>query len=120
MLQGALDWTVAVLSLVLACQGAFTLYLMLYTWWRPERLSTTRSPSTYERPRLRFTALVPAREEQEVIAETIARVWSVNYPRELLEVVVICERSDQATIRTARRAIRSIRHPHVRLAVFRD
>ncbi|MBV9170879.1 MAG: glycosyltransferase [Chloroflexi bacterium] len=108
------------ISVLLTAHAGFTLYLMLYTWWRPERLSATRSPSTYEVPRLRFTALLPARHEEAVIAETIARVWDANYPRALLEVVVICEAGDVATIAEAQRAIDAINHPNVRLATFSD
>jgi len=109
-----------VLSLLLTGHAAFTLYLMLYTWWRPERLLATRSPATYEPPRLRFTALVPARHEQEVIAETIHRISNANYERELVEIVVVCESSDAATIAEAQRAIDEIGYPNVRLEVFGD
>ena len=94
MFEGLLTSTLLVLSIALACQGGFTLYLMLYTWWQPERQAQTRSPEVFAAPTLRFTALLPARHEQEVIAETINRVWGADYPHELLEIVVICERGD--------------------------
>jgi cellulose synthase/poly-beta-1,6-N-acetylglucosamine synthase-like glycosyltransferase len=110
----------AALSLLLAAQAAFTLYLMLYTWWRPERLRQAVSPAGYLPPRLRFTALLPARHEQRVIADTIRRVWDADYPRELLEVVVVCEAGDAETIAEAERAIAAIGHPHLKVAVFRD
>ena len=120
MLETILSQGLLVVSIALAMHGAFTLYLMLYTWWQPERLRETQSPSSFEPPRHRFTALLPARHEQEVIAETIERVWRADYPHELLEVVVVCERGDGATIAEARRAIDAIQSPNVRLAVFDD
>jgi cellulose synthase/poly-beta-1,6-N-acetylglucosamine synthase-like glycosyltransferase len=120
MFEGLVTSTLLVLSIALACQGGFTLYLMLYTWWQPERLAQTRSPEVFAAPALRFTALLPARHEQEVIAETINRVWRADYPHELLEIVVICERSDVATIAEAQRAINGIGSPNVRLALFSD
>jgi cellulose synthase/poly-beta-1,6-N-acetylglucosamine synthase-like glycosyltransferase len=112
--------TLLVLSLALTCHGAFTLYLMLYTWWHPDRLSATGSPTSYEPPKLRFTALLPARHEERVIAETITRVWNARYPKELLEIVVVCESSDLGTIAEAQRVINAIGHPNVRLEVFSD
>jgi cellulose synthase/poly-beta-1,6-N-acetylglucosamine synthase-like glycosyltransferase len=120
MLQMLLEYAVLLVSVALSLHGGLTLYLMLYTWWRPERLSATRGPARFEAPGLRFTALLPARHEQEVIAETISRVWNSNYPHELLEIVVICERGDRATIAEAQRTIEAIAHPNVRLHVFGD
>lgn len=120
MLEAAVGDGILVLSIALACQGGFTLALMLYSWWRPERLEESASPSSYREPELRFTALLPARHEEDVIAETIARVWRVNYPKSLLEIVVICERSDTGTIAQAEQAIAQIGDPNVKLVIFGD
>ena len=65
MLQMLLEYAVLLVSVALSLHGGLTLYLMLYTWWRPERLSATRGPARFEAPGLRFTALLPARHEQE-------------------------------------------------------
>jgi glycosyltransferase XagB len=111
---------IALLALALSAQAAFTLYLMLFTWWRPERLERSGSPNAYLPPRLRFAALLPARHEEAVIADTIRRVWNADYPKELLEVVVICEGGDTGTIDQAERAVDGIGHPNVRVAVFHD
>jgi cellulose synthase/poly-beta-1,6-N-acetylglucosamine synthase-like glycosyltransferase len=120
MLMMLLDNAVLLVSLALTVHGGLTLYLMLYTWWRPERLSATHSPATYETPGLRFTALIPARHEEEVIAETIGRVWNANYPHDLLEIVVVCERGDLATIAEAQRTVDAFGHANVRVEVFGD
>jgi cellulose synthase/poly-beta-1,6-N-acetylglucosamine synthase-like glycosyltransferase len=109
-----------VLSLLLAVQGIVTLYLMLYTWMRPDRLEQARSPKNFAEPTLKFTALLPARHEQEVIAHTINRVCSTTYPTELIEVVVICEAGDTETIAEAARVARSITHTNVRVVTFND
>ena len=87
-----------ILSLLLAIQGIITLYLMLYTWMRPDRLEAARSPKNFAEPILRFTALLPARHEEAVIAQTIDRVCHTRYPAELIEVVVICEAGDTVTV----------------------
>jgi cellulose synthase/poly-beta-1,6-N-acetylglucosamine synthase-like glycosyltransferase len=108
------------LSLTLSAHGFFTLYLMLYTWWRPEHVRAAGSPDTYVAPSRRFTVLLPARHEEEVIGQTIRSVWSSRYPKDLLEVVVVCEHSDHATIREVERTIAAIGHPNVRLCLFSD
>jgi cellulose synthase/poly-beta-1,6-N-acetylglucosamine synthase-like glycosyltransferase len=120
MIETIMYSAILVISLVLTGQGIFTLYLMLYTWARPQRLATTCSPDMYRPPRLRFTALLPARHEQEVIAQTVHRVWEADYPKEFLEVVVICEQGDTETIAEARRAAAEIGHPNVWVQTFSD
>lgn len=113
-----LAYFVLFLSLGLTIQGAFTLYLMLYTWARPQRLRASRSPDRFEAPRLAFTAILPCKNEQAVIAHTIQRVWDANYPKHLLEVVVVCEQTDVETIAEAQRAINAIGHPNLRVLTF--
>lgn len=111
---------IIVLSVALTAQGVFTLALMLYTWARPERLEESHSPKVRIQPHLSFTAILPARHEEEVIAQTVHHVWNANYPKELLEVVVVCEVGDDGTIAKARRAAAEIGHPNVRVVTFDD
>src|SRR5918998_2810139 len=103
------------LSLVLWTQALFSLHLMLYTWEHPERMEASRGPSSFLAPRLSFTVLLPARHEEAVIYRTIKSVWAANYPSSLLEIVVVCHTSDAGTITEARRAIREIGSPRVRV-----
>jgi cellulose synthase/poly-beta-1,6-N-acetylglucosamine synthase-like glycosyltransferase len=49
--------------------------------------------------------LIPAKEEQAVIARTLQKISQINYPRELYEVFVVWDRSDDATIIETRRAM---------------
>ncbi|MEA2525142.1 MAG: glycosyltransferase XagB, partial [Thermomicrobiales bacterium] len=122
--RGAISRIVApivlLISLLLAAQGFFSLGLMLFTWGRSDRLREAGSPSSFEPPSLRFTAILPARHEREVIAHTVHRVWNANYPKELLEVVVVCEVGDIETIGEAQRAADEIGSPRVRVITFDD
>lgn len=120
MAEPSIFVAIFLLSLGLTAQGVFSLYLMLYSWFRPERLQAAQSPTDLLPPQLRFTVIIPARHEELVLAQTIDRVWSANYPKELLEVLVVCEHTDVTTIAEAERAIRAIDHPNVRLAIFSD
>jgi cellulose synthase/poly-beta-1,6-N-acetylglucosamine synthase-like glycosyltransferase/putative flippase GtrA len=111
---------IVTISLILSLQAVFTLYLMLYTWIQPERLQASASPPDFAPPQLSFTVLLPARHEEAVIAQTVQRVWAADYPRELLEVVVVCEHNDHGTISEAQRAIDAIGSPNLRVITFDD
>jgi cellulose synthase/poly-beta-1,6-N-acetylglucosamine synthase-like glycosyltransferase len=109
---------VAVISLVLTVQSAHALYLMIYTWDQPEADALARVPAKRAVPRLSFTAIVPARHEEEVIQATINRVACTEYPSELVQVIVVCAADDVGTIERAERAIRRL--PNAELVVFDD
>lgn len=115
---GWLSGLVLAASLALFAQSLFSLYMMLYSWEHPERLAASAGPQALLPPRRSFTVLLPARHEEAVIYETIRSVWAANYPRELLEVVVICHADDAGTIAEAQRAIAAIGSPRVRLETF--
>lgn len=112
------SFIVQFLSLALFGQSLFSLYLMLYSWEYPERLHASSAPSSFLSARLSFTVLLPARHEEDVIYETIKRVWSAHYPSHLLEIVVICHTDDKGTISEAQRAIRDIGSHQVRVETF--
>jgi glycosyltransferase XagB len=105
-------------SLALFVHALFSLYLLLYSWEYPERLEATRGPTTYREPSMGFTVLLPARNEEKVIRATVKRIWAANYPRRLLQVIVICHSADEGTISEVNRAIREIGSKRVRLATF--
>jgi cellulose synthase/poly-beta-1,6-N-acetylglucosamine synthase-like glycosyltransferase len=113
-LMGALhvlfEMAVTLLALAMLCQALVSLYMMLYAWENPERLAATAGPARFLPPRLSFTLLVPARHEEAVIAATIRRLLSSNYPTDLVEVVVVCHANDVGTIAAARQVeVRSCR-----------
>ena len=99
---------VLVLSLALTAQSIYTLYLMLYTWDQPDAYRKAQAPKHFLPPSITFTVLLPARHEEDVIATTIQRVVHARYPRDMLEVVVICAADDVGTIAEAERGIREL------------
>ncbi len=109
---------ILVVSVVLTAQAICTLGLMLYTWARPERLEESKSPKEYLPPKFSFTAILPAKNEEGVIGDTVRKLWESNYPKELLEVVVVCEESDRGTIEEAAEAAVEIGHSGVRVVTF--
>jgi cellulose synthase/poly-beta-1,6-N-acetylglucosamine synthase-like glycosyltransferase len=98
-----------VLSLLLTIQSAYTLYLMLYTWDRPEAYHQAKAPTRFLPASRSFTVMLPARHEEDVIQTTIERVVGAHYPANLLEIVVICKTDDEGTISKAEEKIAQLR-----------
>jgi glycosyltransferase XagB len=110
-------------SLLLAAQSAYSAALMLYAWEDNARSEQNRVPQSFAPPRRRFTLLLPARHEEEVIQETIQRVVELRYPAELVQVLVVIEAGDAGTIATVEEKLAELRgkgSDHVRLITFSD
>jgi cellulose synthase/poly-beta-1,6-N-acetylglucosamine synthase-like glycosyltransferase len=110
-------------SLLLAGQAAYSTALMLYAWEDDEKRGRNRVPTTFAPPRYSFTVLLPARHEEAVIQDTIQRVVDLNYPRELVQVLVVIEAGDHGTIAKVNEKLAALRRAgvdHVRLITFAD
>ena len=82
-----LSYVILFVSVLLFMQSTFSLFLMLYSWESEERFLSIAAPGSFLAPRHSFSILLPARHEEAVIYQTIKRVWSANYPSQLLESV---------------------------------
>ena len=114
----ALYLLIGFVALALLAHGLFSLWLMLHAWNTPDCLQATSGPDSFEDAALSFTVLVPAREEEAVIAQTISRIWEANYPRELLEIIVVCQGDDHETISAVWRQVEALKSQQVRLFVY--
>lgn len=113
-----LSAVVLCVSVALAAQSLFSLHLMLYSWQHPERLAGSKGPQTRTPPRLKFSVLLPARNEDAVIFSTIAHLCASEYPSELIQIVVICHDGDRSTIAEVQRAIAAYGGHEIDLALF--
>ncbi|MGH2902827.1 MAG: glycosyltransferase [Solirubrobacteraceae bacterium] len=68
----------------------------------PEALRPTGEPAAGVLPSL--SVIVAAHDEQTVIAAKLANVCALDYPRELLELIVACDGCSDATATEARKA----------------
>ncbi len=110
------------ISVLLSIQAAHILYLMIYTWDQDVG-ELTKAPEELIEPRLSFTAIVPARHEEEVIATTLERMVHCNYPTTLLQVIVVCSVDDTGTIDRVAEKIDDLRREglyNAELVVFDD
>ncbi|MDQ3099588.1 MAG: glycosyltransferase [bacterium] len=113
-----LIFILATLSLVLTVQGIYNLYLLLYAWENPDRIEKNKSPRIFTRPEKTFTAIIPARHEENVIADTIRAVSKIDYPIEMTEIIVVLREDDLETIKAAQEAITMLGKRHARLVIF--
>jgi cellulose synthase/poly-beta-1,6-N-acetylglucosamine synthase-like glycosyltransferase len=70
---------------------------------RPRRQRSSAQPLTAQ-PLPDLSLIVAAHDEQAVIAEKVANALSLDYPRELLQVIVACDGCTDATAARAREA----------------
>ncbi len=98
-----------VLLLVVALS---TLVWMVDSWRTPESIALTRFPSP-DRPRLSFSLLVPARDEEQVLPHTVSRLLESDHPD--FEVIIIVGDDDPGTAGVAERLASS--DPRVQVAV---
>ncbi|WP_062377781.1 glycosyltransferase [Demequina pelophila] len=109
---------VLLVAAILLVQAGTSLIQTLYIWDSPERIRAAGAPDTYAKPKHGFTVLLPARHEQEVIGETVRKLGEAKYPKELLELMVICSEDDTETIAAAEHAKREYGLENVTVLVF--
>jgi cellulose synthase/poly-beta-1,6-N-acetylglucosamine synthase-like glycosyltransferase len=107
-------------SIVMTLQGLLNLYSMLYAWEDVETIENDSAPKVFFKPHLSFTALVPARNEENVIQDTIEAIANIDYPSALKEIIIICKTDDTGTIAKVRELITKLQRTNIKLATFDD
>lgn len=108
------------ITALMTAQAAFNIRLRLFIWETPEHARLNRAPTVYRDPRLSFTILLPARHEENVYRETIQKIYGLNYPKELMQIIAICREDDPGTIAEALAKINELHDPNVQLLIFND
>lgn len=111
---------ITIISLLLIVQSAFNISWMLYAWDDPQAVKDHRSPEKFTKPFYSFTALLPARHEEEVIGDTIKSIANLKYPQYMTEILVICRSDDEATIAAAQAVIKELKKSYIKLVIFDD
>src|SRR5712692_925854 len=106
--------------ILMTVQAIFNIRLRLFIWEDPERVWSNHAPTIYREPLLSFTILLPARHEEQVYRDTIQKVYDLNYPRRLVQIMAICREDDPGTIAEAQAKISELRDPNVQLVIFND
>ncbi|HLL79245.1 MAG TPA: glycosyltransferase, partial [Ktedonobacteraceae bacterium] len=106
--------------LLMVFQAIFNIRLRLFIWETPEHAHLNHAPTIYRDPCLSFTILLPARKEEDVYRETIQKVYDLNYPKDLMQIIAICREDDPGTIAEAQAKIDELGDPNVQLLIFND
>ncbi len=108
------------LTLLMTIQAIFNIRLRLFIWEKPDHKLLNHAPTVYRDPRLSFTILLPARHEEEVYRETVQKVYNLNYPKELVQILAICREDDPGTIAEALAKMDELHDTNVQLLIFND
>jgi cellulose synthase/poly-beta-1,6-N-acetylglucosamine synthase-like glycosyltransferase len=109
-----------IITALMTVQAVFNIRLRLFIWEDPKHVLLNRAPTAYHDPYFSFTILLPARHEEDVYRETIQKIYDLNYPKELMQIIAICREDDPGTIDEALAKIKELHDPHVQLLVFND
>ncbi len=102
----------------LTAQGIFNLYLTLYGWESPERIKNARAPEKTYLPIVGFSVLLPVYHEEEVIGETLRKLSLANYPKQLIELLVIVRDHDTDTIAAAKQSIKDNNITNAKVLIY--
>jgi cellulose synthase/poly-beta-1,6-N-acetylglucosamine synthase-like glycosyltransferase len=106
--------------LLMVFQAIFNIRLRLFIWETPEHAMLNHAPTVYRDPCLSFSILLPAKNEEDVFRETIQKVYDLNYPNELMQIIAICREDDPGTIAEAQAKIDELGDPNVQLLIYND
>ena len=106
--------------LMMTAQAIFNIRLRLYIWEVPEHAWLNHASTIYLDPCLSFTIMLPAKNEEDVYRETIQKVYNLNYPKELMQIMAICREDYIGTIAEAQAKIDELGDPNVQLVIFND
>jgi Glycosyltransferases, probably involved in cell wall biogenesis len=120
LLYHILELLYFLITLLMTVQAVFDIRLRLFIWEAPEHAWLNRAPTVYRPAQLSFTILLPARHEEDVYQGTIQKVYNLNYPKHLIQIIAICREDDPGTIAEARAKIDALGDPNVQLLIFND
>src|SRR5215469_15578248 len=115
-----LEYVYLAIICLMTAQAIFTIRLRLYVWEDPERSGMNSVPTVYEEPRLSFTILLPAYHEEELFADTIQKVYDLNYPKNLVQILPLLREHDTGTIKVTQDKLQRLRAPNIELLVTND
>ena len=116
----SIEIIVAIFSTILTIQSIFTIVQNLYSWENPTYIDRHKSPKIYEIPHYSFTAIIPARFEQNVIRDTILSVSNIDYPEELKEIIIVLRYDDQETISKVNESIDTLKEKNIKVLILDD
>jgi glycosyltransferase XagB len=85
-------------SIIIIFQSLINIYIMAHAWDKDTNEENKKLNLTQDSPLNSFTILLPAYKEEKIIEETLKSIAQINYPKELLQVLVVLRHDDTPTI----------------------
>jgi glycosyltransferase XagB len=114
----ALYLIIGAVFMLLSSIIAVNIWLNLYSWSRPEALDDNGVPSSYAPVHNSFTVLLPALNEDKVIAHTIDSLTKLKYDNNMYEIIVLLRTHDFGTIKAASEAIQACGFKNIQIKLF--
>lgn len=105
---------------LMTAQAIFNIRLRLYIWEQPEQAWLNSAPTIYRKPQLSFTILLPAYHEEDLYADTIQKVYDLNYPKNLVQILALLREHDTGTIKVTREKLKQLHVPNIQLLITND
>jgi len=115
-----LEYLYIAIVCLMTLQAIFSIRLRLYIWEEPEQAWLNSAPTIFREPRLSFTILLPAFHEEELYAETIQKVYDLNYPKEFVQIIALLREHDTGTVEVTKRKLRELHAPNIHLLITSD
>ncbi|MBI2940635.1 MAG: glycosyltransferase [Chloroflexi bacterium] len=119
-MQTEVTAAVLLVAALATLQGILNVCLLLYSGRSPTADRGGGPPGDLAAPRASVSVLVPVCEGQSVRKETLRQLLTTRYPPHLVEVIVVGERRDAATIARVAAAIDELEATNLRLVLIDD
>lgn len=108
-------------TIILLVQGFLASLAMMYSFLKPENMHKVMPPRVlFGGGRHFYSLLVPAKNEDKVIGDTLRSMAKIDYPKHLYEVIVIVRWDDWKTKNEALKTITSLKANNFRLIEIGD
>src|SRR5579862_8205596 len=113
-------YTYLTIIILMTVQAIFNIRLRLFIWEEPEQAWLNSAPTIYREPQLSFTILLPAYHEEDIYDNTIQKVYDLNYPKKLVQVIALLREHDIGTMKVAQEKLNQLKASNVQLLVTND
>jgi glycosyltransferase XagB len=100
-----MNYFILLFTTIIIIQAFYTLIIMTYAWKDEDEVIKNNKKRIFIEPKLSFTLILPARNEELVIADTLLSLANIDYPKNLYEIIVALEPDDNETYTIAKKTI---------------
>ncbi len=104
--------------IILTFQGSLSVLQMIFGWGSIQQVKSNEPPKENEKEKNFFTIIVPAKNEEKVIASTLRGLILQTYSDKFWEILVSVSLNDSKTIQEVNDVIKAFPNKNIRLIAF--